>query len=97
MNEHTDMDGIFTEDMEAYFCLVQAKKRGMQVPRDFKIVGYDGNTMSRFISPQVTTIAQNTKKLAETCVDVLSMRIEGKETEELYLVPVSLRKGGTTD
>lgn len=97
MNTHTDMDGIFTEDMEAYFCLVQAKKRGMHVPRDFKIVGYDGNTISRFISPQVTTIAQNTKRLAETCADVLNLRIEGKDTETVYLVPVSLRKGGTTD
>lgn len=96
MNVHDDIDGVFTEDIEAYFCLVQAKKRGLHVPRDFKIVGYDGNTISRFISPQVTTIVQNTRKLAETCVNVLDMRIEGKKVEELYLIPVTLRRGGTT-
>ena len=65
LNTHLEVDGIFTEDVEAYFCLVQAKKRGISVPRDLKIVGYDGNEITRLVSPQVTTIAQNTKKLAE--------------------------------
>lgn len=97
MNTHPDVDGIFTEDLEAYFCLVQAKKRGVLVPRDLKIVGYDGNEITRLVSPQVTTIAQNTKKLAEICVDVLNKRIEGLDTERRYLVPVKIRMGGTTE
>ncbi|MDD3138799.1 MAG: substrate-binding domain-containing protein [Lachnospiraceae bacterium] len=96
LNTHEEVDGIFTEDVEAYFCLVQAKKRGISVPRDLKIVGYDGNEITRLISPQVTTIAQNTKKLAETCVDVLNKRINGVDTEDRYLVPVKIRMGGTT-
>lgn len=25
LNTHSEVDGIFTEDVEAYFCLVQAK------------------------------------------------------------------------
>ena len=83
--------------MEAYFCLVQAKKRGIVVPRDLKIVGYDGNDITRFVSPQVTTIAQNTKKLAETCVDVLNKKMEGLDTEVRYLVPVKIQMGGTTE
>lgn len=96
LNTHSEVDGIFTEDVEAYFCLVQAKKRGISVPRDLKIVGYDGNEITRLVSPQVTTIAQNTKKLAETCVDVLNKRINGLETEDRYLVPIKIQKGGTT-
>lgn len=95
LNTHSEVDGIFTEDVEAYFCLVQAKKRGISVPRDLKIVGYDGNEITRLVSPQVTTIAQNTKKLAETCVDVLNKRINGLDTEDSYLVPIKIRKGGT--
>ena len=39
LNTHSEVDGIFTEDVEAYFCLVQAKKRGISIPRDLKIVG----------------------------------------------------------
>ena len=97
MNIRVKIDGIFTEDLEAYFCLVQAKKRGIVVPRDLKIVGYDGNDITRFVSPQVTTIAQNTKKLAETCVDVLNKKMEGLDTEVRYLVPVKIQMGGTTE
>lgn len=96
LNTHSEVDGIFTEDVEAYFCLVQAKKRGISIPRDLKIVGYDGNEITRLVSPQVTTIAQNTKKLAETCVDVLNKRISGLDTEDRYFVPVKIRMGGTT-
>ena len=57
---------------------------------------YDGNEITRLVSPQVTTIAQNTKKLAETCVDVLNKRISGLDTEDRYFVPVKIRIGGTT-
>lgn len=96
LNTHSEVDGIFTEDVKAYFCLVQAKKRGISIPRDLKIVGYDGNEITRLVSPQVTTIAQNTKKLAETCVDVLNKRISGLDTEDRYFVPVKIRMGGTT-
>lgn len=97
MNTRVKIDGIFTEDLEAYFCLVQAKKRGIVVPRDLKIVGYDGNDITRLVSPQVTTIVQNTKKLAETCVDVLNKRMEELDTEARYLVPVKIQMGGTIE
>ena len=49
LNTHSEVDGIFTEDVEAYFCLVQAKKRGISIPRDLKIVGYDGNESADWI------------------------------------------------
>ena len=52
--------------------------------------------ITRLVIPQVTTIAQNTKKLAETCVDVLNKRISGLDTEDRYFVPVKIRMGGTT-
>lgn len=93
---YNQIDGIFTEDVEAYCCVAQAAKRGIRVPRDLKIVGYDGNEITRMISPQVTTIRQNLPMLARISVDVLEKRIEGEETESRYLVPVQLEKGGTT-
>lgn len=97
MNGHMDMDGIFTEDVEAYWCLAQAKKRGIIVPRDFKIVGYDGNDITKMISPQITTIVQNVPELAKTCSEILSRKIEGMDTEALNLIPVKLLRGGTTE
>lgn len=88
-------DGIFTDDVCAYSCVKQAGKRGLQIPRDMKIVGYDGNDITRMISPQITTIAQDILLLARTSVEVLLDRIEGKSVNENYFVPVRLQRGGT--
>lgn len=96
LDMYSEIDGIFTEDIEAYCCLQQAKKRGIYVPRDLKIVGYDGNEMTRMINPPVTTIAQNVPLLARTCVEVLMKRIIGEEADTHYYVPVKLQQGGTT-
>lgn len=90
------VDGIFTDDVEAYCALSQAKKRGIRVPGDLKIVGYDGNEITRMIEPQVTTIAQNMPMLARISVEVLLKRMDGRETEQRYLIPVQIQKGGTT-
>lgn len=38
-----DVDGIFSEDIIAYACLQNAKRFNIDVPRDLKIIGYDGN------------------------------------------------------
>ncbi len=71
--------------------LAWCRRKNEEFPfQRFKIVGYDGNEITRLVSPQVTTIAQNTKKLAETCVDVLNKIISGLDTEDRYFVPVKI-------
>lgn len=97
MNMYQEMDGIFTDDIAAYYCLAQAKKRGIVVPRDLKIVGYDGNEVTKMISPQITTIVQSVPQLAQKCVDILQKSMEGQENDALNLVPVHAIKGGTTE
>lgn len=96
LDMYNRIDGIFTEDVEAYCCLMQAKKRGIHVPRDLKIVGYDGNEMTRMIDPQVTTIVQDVPLLARTCVEVLAKRIAKEKVDANYYIPVKLQQGGTT-
>lgn len=97
MNTNQKMDGIFTEDIEAYYCLSQAKKRGIMVPRDLKIVGYDGNDITKMITPQITTIAQSAPLLAKKSAEIIQKRIAGQKTDYLNLVPVRVLRGGTTD
>ena len=75
---------------------MQAKKRGIYVPRDLKIVGYDGNEMTRMIDPQVTTIAQDVPLLARTCGEVLAKKIAKEKVYAHYYIPVKLLQGGTT-
>lgn len=95
MDIYNQTDGIFSDDIGAYCCLMQAEKRGIPVPDRLKVVGYDGNEITRMVMPKVTTIAQNVPALARTCVEVLRKRLEGETVLPYYSVPVSLQKGGT--
>lgn len=90
-------DGIFTEDLEALCCVRTAYEKGKSVPRDLKVVGYDGSETALLSMPKITTVVQNAQELAHTTVDVLMKRIARESVEDEYLVPVMLQKGGTTE
>ena len=93
---YTAIDGVFASDVEAYCFLVQAKKRGISIPRGLKIVGYDGNELTRMISPKITTIAQDAPGLARTCVQVLTKKIKKEDTLDQYFIPIKYLEGETT-
>ncbi len=95
MDIYSDIDGIVTGALSEYVYLAQAKKRGIRVPEDLKIIGYDGNEISRVMTTAVTSIAQNVPALARTCVDVLMRRLASLPVKQQYLVPVRLQKGDT--
>ena len=43
MDIYHNVDGIISEDIVAYACLQNAKRWNIDVSRNLKIVGYDGN------------------------------------------------------
>ena len=98
LNTHSEVDGIFTEDVEAYFCLVQAKKRGISIPRDLKIVGYDGTYVSKYCNPPITTIYQDKKELAFKSSELLLNLIneETVDSKKDIIIPIKLIKRKTT-
>lgn len=64
MDIYHNVDGIISEDIVAYACLQNAKRWNIDVPRNLKIVGYDGNEVLQLSYPKVTTIRQNVRKIA---------------------------------
>lgn len=96
MEIYNRVDGIFSDDIVAYCCLKEAKRRLIPIPRNLKIVGYDGNEITEMVTPNVTTIVQNVPLLARTSVEVLLKKIHGEKVNSQYLIPVELRKGGTS-
>ena len=96
MDIYHDVDGIFTEDVAAYACLQNARRLNIEVPRDLKIVGYDGNDLLKLSQPKITTIRQDVGKIASTCIAVMMERIVGNKVEKEYFVPIMVEKGGTT-
>lgn len=53
-------------------------RRGLRVPQDVAIAGFDDIEDGRFSTPTLTTIAQDKKAVAGLAVDLLWRRIEGR-------------------
>ena len=68
---HPDIDGIFGGDLAALACLNVAQRRGIRIPEDISIVGFDAMTPSNIVYPRLTAIRQNVELLAEVSVNTL--------------------------
>ena len=71
--------------------------RGIRVPQELKIVGYDGTEIAELVYPRLTTVCQNYAALSQSIVSSLVYQIEQKERPEVDPIhDVVLFEGGTT-
>jgi DNA-binding LacI/PurR family transcriptional regulator len=82
------IDGIFAAtDILAVECLRQLRVRGIEVPADMRLVGFDDLPVARQNVPALTTIRQDIEAGARGLVDLLVRRLGGEETESLVMPP----------
>lgn len=66
---------IYPDDFACFGGMNVIRSRGMKIPEDISVAGYDGILIGRHIEPQLTTIWQNTKEIgsmaAEKLVDLI--------------------------
>lgn len=74
-------------DIYALQVLQHLKKRGIQVPRDVGIMGFDNIDMLEFITPSLATISNGIELVGRTAVDMLVRLMNGQETETNVLMP----------
>ena len=85
-----EFDGIFaTSDFTAIGAMHELHRRGLHVPDDVAIVGFDDLAAARLSEPPLTTIAQDPRQAGEALVDTLVARIEGRDSASV-LLPVKL-------
>ncbi|MCR4744008.1 MAG: LacI family transcriptional regulator [Lachnospiraceae bacterium] len=65
-------------------------KKGLRVPDDISISGYDDISFSRFSTPELTTIRQNVEEKAAKAVKSMMRMLEGKKVEHNIKLPVEL-------
>lgn len=82
------VDGIFAAtDTIAAACMAQLRARGLAVPEQVRIVGFDDLPIASQTVPPLTTIRQDIHAGARGLVDLLLRRLAGEETESLVLPP----------
>ncbi|WDC85157.1 substrate-binding domain-containing protein [Caloramator sp. mosi_1] len=72
-------------DFMAIGAINAIKEKGLKVPKDISVIGYDDLEISRYITPKLTTIKQNTDLLGENAADILVNMIDKKLIEHLLL------------
>jgi len=101
MDKGIAFDAIFAaSDLIAIGALRALKKRGVTVPTDVAIIGYDDIPVASFANPSLTTIKQNTQLAGEILVESLLKLIRGQAVSPM-LIPTNLvvrqSCGATTD
>ncbi|MFE3903580.1 LacI family DNA-binding transcriptional regulator [Streptomyces sp. NPDC059153] len=82
---------LFANDQMAVGALRALERRGVRVPEDIAVTGFDGIPLSRIVRPPLTTVRQPIRQLGEQAVELLVQRLgnSGREPVSLML-PVSL-------
>ena len=70
--------------------------KGMQIPKDIQIIGFDDNTASRESNPLLTTIHQDASLRAKTAIQCLEAMRDGLNCETEIVLPVELVKREST-
>ena len=64
------------DDSSAIGAMLQLQAKGINVPKDVSLVGYDGIPMSQVITPRLTTYSQDAIRIAKETFDLLIDAIE---------------------
>jgi LacI family transcriptional regulator len=91
------VDGIYSSNDEmAVGAMWAAAHRGVRIPDDVKIVGFDGTSIDEFIEPSLTSIVQPFDRIAATAIDLLLAVVAGRADVRSTTIVPELVKGGST-
>jgi len=88
LERNLDFTAIFAyNDMMAFGSMQAIKEKGLRIPEDIGLVGYDDIPFSSLISPSLTTIKLKKQELGVESVKLLFSRINGgrKKTKKVML------------
>ncbi|MDN3679824.1 HTH-type transcriptional repressor PurR [Vibrio tapetis subsp. quintayensis] len=69
-------------DTMALGLLSRLQEKGIRVPEDVSVIGYDNIEMSGYFSPPLTTVHQPKRRVGKTAFEILLERIKDKEHDK---------------
>lgn len=82
----TSFDAVFgASDLIAIGAMRALTARGLQVPSDVAVAGFDDIVMADNVSPTLTTVAQDTRRAGRLLVETLIDLIEGRPVQDICL------------
>jgi LacI family transcriptional regulator len=78
-------------DLVAFGALAAIRERGLAIPQDMAVVGFDDVRLARYITPPLTTVRLPAYELGARAVEMLIKMVEGEElVETQVLLPTEL-------
>lgn len=72
LDKMPELTAVFVmSDVMALGAIRAVQDRGLHVPDDVSVIGFDGIEMGQYLVPKLTTIQQPSYDLAERCVEIL--------------------------
>jgi DNA-binding LacI/PurR family transcriptional regulator len=91
---------LLEQDVTAVFCdddilaggvYLAARERGLEIPRDLSVVGFDDLDFARVLAPPLTTVAADAEALGAAAFEALKRDLAGDPPPEEQVLPVKLR------
>ena len=90
------VDGIFgRNDMLACIAMTAAGQIGIQVPEQLRVIGFDDSSISRLITPGLSTVGMKKEKIAKAAIDMLTQMIAGSQPENQDFETVLIEREST--
>ena len=84
------------DDIIAAGLYLATRERGLRVPRDLSVIGFDDMDFARVLEPALTTVALDAELLGASGFELLEGRMAGRRTRRRLVLPAELLVRGST-
>jgi DNA-binding LacI/PurR family transcriptional regulator len=91
LDGRAEVTAIFADDdVMAFGVYLAARERGLAIPADLSVVGFDDLDLARVLDPPLTTVAADAEGLGAAAFRALFAVMSGADAEPERVLPVSL-------
>ena len=88
LERRPDTTAVFAyNDILAIGAVRGLRARGVRVPEDCAVVGFDGLPLSELVEPPITSVYVDIRRMGELAVDAAAALLEGRDLEPAVLRP----------
>lgn len=97
LDEHPDLDAVmYSTDTMAAGGLKTITSRGLNVPNDVEVIGFNNSDICEILTPTLTSVDNQAEQLGTQAARILYDVMEGRKTsKKLVLIPEVIYRGST--
>lgn len=87
----THVSAIFAMNDEMAIGIIRGlTNKGVSIPNDISIIGFDDIDIAKYLNPSLTTIAQPIEKISQCALSLITNKLQGHNDESLHNIKLSI-------